>query len=66
MIGMKKYNGLCSDLWCCGVVLYCMLCGKLPFDDEKIDVLNRKIRNENYVIPNYLSDIAQDCLKKIF
>ena len=65
MISGKKYNGLYSDLWCCGVVLYCMLCGKLPFDDEKIDVLYRKIRSGNYVIPNYLSDIAQDCLKRI-
>ena len=65
MISGKKYNGLYSDLWCCGVVLYCMLCGKLPFDDEKIDVLYRKIRSGNYIIPNYLSDIAQDCLKRI-
>ena len=65
MISGKKYNGLYSDLWCCGVVLYCMLCGKLPFDDEKIEVLYRKIRSGNYIIPNYLSDIAQDALRRI-
>ena len=32
MISGKKYIGLYSDLWCCDVVLYCMLCGELPFD----------------------------------
>jgi len=65
MISGKEYNGLYSDLWSCGVVLYCMLCGKLPFDDEKIKVLYRKIKTGDYIIPNYLSDISQDVLKRI-
>ena len=65
MISGKEYNGLYSDLWSCGVVLYCMLCGKLPFDDEKIKVLYRKIKTGDYIIPHYLSDISQDVLKRI-
>lgn len=55
MILGKQYNGLSSDLWSCGVVLYCMLVGKLPFDDEDIKVLYRKIITGSYWVPDYLS-----------
>ena len=65
MISGKEYNGLYSDLWSCGVVLYCMLTGKLPFDDEDIKQLYRKIQNARYKMPEYLSDIAKDFLSRI-
>ena len=65
MISGKYYNGLYSDLWSCGVVLYYMLTGKLPFDDSNIKVLYRKIKNGDYVIPNFLSDVTKDFIRKI-
>jgi serine/threonine protein kinase len=32
MIAGKRYNGLQVDLWSCGVILYAMVCGTLPFE----------------------------------
>jgi 5'-AMP-activated protein kinase catalytic alpha subunit len=31
MIANKKYNGLDVDIWSCGVILFAMVCGYLPF-----------------------------------
>ena len=65
MISGNDYEGFYSDLWSCGVVLYCMLVGKLPFDDEDIKKLYHNIKIANYIMPIFLSDYAQDLLKKI-
>lgn len=43
MIAGKKYNGLQIDIWSMGVILYAMLCGFLPFEDEDTNMLFRKI-----------------------
>ena len=65
MISGKEFNGLFSDLWSCGVVLYCMLVGKLPFDDENINVLYHNIKIANFYMPNFLSNYARDLINKI-
>jgi serine/threonine protein kinase len=52
------YNGLMSDLWSCGVVLYAMLCGYLPYEDQKTSDLYKKILNAEYTLPDFLSPEA--------
>ena len=65
MLSGKPYDGFYSDLWSCGVVLYCMLVGSLPFDDEDIKILYHNIKIANYVMPNFLSNYAQDLIRRI-
>jgi serine/threonine protein kinase len=38
----KEYDGYKADVWSCGVVLYALLCSRLPFDDENIRALLQK------------------------
>lgn len=45
MISGNLYAGPEVDVWSCGVILYALLCGTLPFDDESIPNLFKKIKS---------------------
>ena len=69
MIKGMKYNGLMIDLWACGIILFAMLCGYLPFDDKDNNILFRKILQCKVEFPNeketYLSNEAKDLILRI-
>ena len=60
-----KYNGFKNDIWSTGIILYAMLCGYLPFEDNDKDNLLKKIMECNIYFPNYIQKEAKDLIKKI-
>jgi len=65
MLEGHEYNGEATDVWSCGIILYAMLCGTLPFSESQEEIIVKKIKTHDYSIPNYLSHEAKDLLSHI-
>ncbi|KAH0789483.1 CAMK family protein kinase [Histomonas meleagridis] len=58
------YDGRCADIWSCGVILYALLSGRLPFDDESIRSLMNKIKSGQYKMPPFQPEV-QDLISRM-
>uniref|UniRef100_A0A2K5F191 non-specific serine/threonine protein kinase n=1 Tax=Aotus nancymaae TaxID=37293 RepID=A0A2K5F191_AOTNA len=55
LIQGKSYLGSEADVWSMGILLYVLMCGFLPFDDDNIMTLYKKIMRGKYDVPKWLS-----------
>ena len=65
MVTGRQYYGDTVDIWSSGIVLYSMVCGYLPFEDDNQSVLFNKIAKGLFTMPSFLSNSCKDLIKNI-
>ena len=68
IISHPFYDGFKTDIWCCGIILYAMLCGYLPFDGESKENNSKLFKNIvqcNIEFPEFISEISKDLIIKL-
>ena len=65
IITKKFYDGFKTDIWCCGIILYAMLCGYLPFEGENNDELFQNILICKPELPKFMSEKGKKLIVKL-
>lgn len=64
-INGHSYEAKKSDIWSCGVILYTISTGFLPWTKKEHSELFDQIRNGEFVIPSFLSNKCADLIEKM-
>ena len=56
MLCGHKYAGTSTDIWSLGVILYTMVCGKMPFDERNVKKMLVAMLERKFDLPDYISE----------
>ncbi|KAE8688834.1 CBL-interacting protein kinase 11 [Hibiscus syriacus] len=65
VINRKGYDGVAADIWSCGVVLYVLLAGYLPFHDSNLMEMYRKIGKAEFRFPSWFPPEVRRLVSKM-
>jgi hypothetical protein len=65
LLNAKLYTGPEVDIWSFGIVLYVLVCGKVPFDDQSMPALHAKIKRGLAEYPAWLSNDCKALLQRM-
>ncbi|XP_047310069.1 CBL-interacting serine/threonine-protein kinase 23-like [Impatiens glandulifera] len=61
----KGYDGAKADIWSCGVILFTLMAGRIPFEDPNMHALYTKISKADYTFPTFFSSSVMKLIKRI-
>ncbi|XP_075496720.1 CBL-interacting serine/threonine-protein kinase 20 [Primulina tabacum] len=65
VISKRGYDGEKADIWSCGVILFVLLAGYLPFQDPNLVEMYRKISRGEFKCPNWFPPEVKKLLSRI-
>ncbi|WAR54713.1 hypothetical protein PtB15_4B330 [Puccinia triticina] len=65
LLNAKVYIGPEVDVWSFGIVLFVLVCGKVPFDDQSMPALHAKIKRGQVDYPTWLSSECKHLLSRM-
>ncbi|XP_058085361.1 CBL-interacting serine/threonine-protein kinase 4-like [Magnolia sinica] len=65
VVRRKGYDGTKADAWSCGIILFLLLAGYLPFEDSNIAVMYQKIYGREFKFPTWFSKPVRRVISRL-